>query len=375
MTGIVAVANMVGRPVLRRIVAVLVAVGLAFASGTTVLVSDAVTPPSVTLTSLTPTTASVGVPVSATLVVHSTGKVTAQDVTVAVRDSAGKNLDFPGAHSAALNGAYTYVSGSKTFPAGLYTEFGSYEVGGVWHPLASRTLTVSAAPTPTPAPSPTSGPVGFPGAWSTVFDDEFNGTALNASVWQPGWFGSGVTGPVNGSEPHPYTSTNVTESGGTLNLALTASNGALVSSNPDALGAGKGYQFTGPAVLEARVFIPGTGSSVSDWPAFWSDGQNWPADGEIDVMEGLGGGTAFHVHTNAGGPGQTVNVGPGWHTFAADWSGTKVTFYYDGSLVGSEPYATGNAPQYIVFDNSSGPDGTTPSVMQVDYVKVYTPAG
>lgn len=373
MTGIVAVTNMVGRPVLRRIAAVLVVVGVVFASANTV-VESAASSPAVTLTSLSPSSASTGVSTKATLVLHSSGKVAVQDVTVAVRSSTGANVDFPGAHSAALNGAYTYVSGSKTFAAGLYTEFGSYEVGGVWHPLASKTLTVSAAPTP----SPSSGPAGVPGAWSTVFDDEFNGTALNTSVWQPGWFGSGVTGPVNGSEPHPYTSTNVTESGGSLNLALTASNGALVSSNPDALGAGKGYQFTGPAVLEARVFIPGTGSTVNDWPAFWSDGQSWPGDGEIDVMEGLGGGTAFHVHTTAGGPGGDVNVGPGWHTFAAAWSGTSMTFYYDGVNVGSEPYSTGNAPQYILFDNTSsasigGP--TVPGVMQVDYVKVYTPAG
>lgn len=353
---------------MRRFLAALAALSVCFAGAGAGLAAGST--PVVTQVSLTPTALVAGQNAQAVLKVHSTGKVAAQNVVVAVRDAAGKNVDFPGAHSASLNGDYTFTSGAKAFPVGSYREYGSYELGGVWHPLTAVTLTVTA-----PAPS---GPAGVPGTWSAVFDDEFNGTALNADVWQPGWFGTGVTGPVNGAETHPYTSANVTVSGGTLNLALTASNGALVSSNPDALGAGKGYQFTGPAVLEARVFLPGTGSTVNNWPAFWSDGQSWPANGEIDVVEGLGGQTAYHVHTNAGGPGKTVNVGPGWHTFAAAWDGITMSFYYDGVNVGSEPYSTGNAPQYILFDNSSsasvgGP--TVPGVMQVDFVKVYTPAG
>ena len=343
--------------------------------GGIVVASNAATP-TITQTSLAPVSATAGVATKATLVVHSTGKLTVQSITVAVRDSKGNNLDFPGAHSQAVNGDYNYTTGARSFSAGSYTEFGSYELNGTWHPLPSKTFTVT-APTPTPIPTPpsASGPTGVPGAWKTAFDDEFNGTSLNTNVWQPGWFGTGQTGPVNSSEPHKYNSANVTESGGTLNLALTATNGSLVSSNPDALGTGKGFQFTAPSVIEASVYVPGNGSTVSNWPAFWTDGQSWPANGEIDVMEGLGGGTAYHVHTNAGGPGKTVNVGSGWHTFAASWSGTTMTFYYDGVNVGSEPYSTGNAPQYILFDNSSyGPDGTTPSVMKIDYVKVWVAA-
>ena len=340
----------------------------------------------VTGTALTPATLTAGVPSQAVLTVRSTGRIAVQAITVAVRDGAGTNLDFPGSHSATINGSYSYVSRARAFAAGNYTEFGAYEVGGVWHPLTSRTLTVSAAPAPNPGPGPTPtpepsappGPTGVPGAWAPAFDDEFNGTALDPGVWQPGWFGTGITGPVNRSETHPYSSANVSESGGTLNLALSADNGALVSSNPEVLGAGHGYDFTGPAVLEARVFVPGSGTTIDNWPAFWSDGQISPANGEVDVMEGLRGGSAFHVHTSAGGPGGTANVGPGWHSFAADWDGSTMSFYYDGRLVGGEPFATGNAPQYIVLDNSSsasvGGPTVTPATMRVDYVRVFTPA-
>lgn len=90
-----------------------------------------------------------------------------QDITVAVRDSGGHNLDFPGSHSVTLGGGGTslvpsvYTSGPKTFAAGTYTEFGSYEMGGTWYPLTSQTLTVTPAPS-TSDPNP--GPVGIPGA-------------------------------------------------------------------------------------------------------------------------------------------------------------------------------------------------------------------
>jgi hypothetical protein len=52
-----------------------------------------------------------------------------------------------------------------------------------------------------------------------------------------------------------------------------------------------------------------------------------------------------------------------------------MSFYYDGTLVGSEPYSTGNAPQYIVFDNtgSAGAATVSPSTLRVDYVRVSTP--
>lgn len=38
------------------------------------------------------------------------------------------------------------------------------------------------------------------------------------------------------------------------------------------------------------------------WPSFWTKGENWPAGGEIDIMEGINGMTAnqMALHTNAG---------------------------------------------------------------------------
>jgi len=43
-------------------------------------------------------------------------------------------------------------------------------------------------------------------------------------------------------------------------------------------------------------------SGCSLWPAWWSVGPNWPAGGEIDVLEGVQaqGNNAYHLHTSDG---------------------------------------------------------------------------
>jgi hypothetical protein len=212
-------------------------------------------------------------------------------------------------------------------------------------------------------------PLGVSGSWKLIFDDEFNGSALDTNTWAPYWF-------ANGDESNGTTmeSSNVSMSGGTLNLTLTtAGTGALVSTNPSG-GASPGFQFT-YGFLEARIFLPGSGSEIANWPAWWADGQNWPADGEIDVIEGLGGTAAYHFHDPSGGPGSSVSGNyTGWHTYGADWQPGSVTYYYDGVAVGSITSGITSAPMYLILENSGGSySGPTvePATMQVDYARVW----
>jgi hypothetical protein len=163
--------------------------------------------------------------------------------------------------------------------------------------------TVVTAPIAPVAPTP----VGVAGSWAMKFSDEFNGTALNTTKWQPGWFGSGITPPVNSAEKQCFDARQATVSGGALHLALVARAltcggvkrsyaSGMVTSNPDALGAGKGYQFTN-GVVEYRVFIPSDAAGrCANWPAVWSNGQNWPTTGEIDTYECLSSNASWHLH-------------------------------------------------------------------------------
>ena len=55
-----------------------------------------------------------------------------------------------------------------------------------------------------------------------TLDSEFNSTSLDTSIWQSGWFGTGITSPVNALEADCYSSSNVTFPGdGTMHLAVT----------------------------------------------------------------------------------------------------------------------------------------------------------
>ena len=178
---------------------------------------------------------------------------------------------------------------------------------GTYRDLPSHTMTVGAA-------APGSSPLGIPGTWNLELDSEFNGSSLNTSIWQTGWFGSGVTSPANTHEEDCYSPSNVTFPGdGTMHLSVTTAQstcggntypytGSMITTNPDDGRASGGYQFT-YGVVEALVYVPPSASStIANWPAVWADGQTWPADGEDDILEGLGGCACFHFnHASSSG--------------------------------------------------------------------------
>src|SRR4029077_3402733 len=119
--------------------------------------------------------------------------------------------------------------------------------------------------------------------------------------WQPGWFGaSGITPPVNSSSPQ-NNSAYVTISGGYLNLKVDSTYGSLVNTNPGNSSTATGFTLGYPCAFEARINVPGPFGStlVPNWLARWTDGQDWPGDGEIDILESLGAPAdwnAYHVH-------------------------------------------------------------------------------
>ncbi|MBW4077365.1 MAG: glycoside hydrolase family 16 protein, partial [Acidobacteria bacterium] len=233
------------------------------------------------------------------------------------------------------------------------------------------------ATTTTTAGSSSPLPVGtVAGPWNLIFDSEFNGTSLNPSKWSTGWFGSGITKGVNNNETECMDPAQVNVANGALSLTAIAKSetcGGVTQPYTSGMVTTNGlFSFT-YGYMEARIWLPGT-TSVADWPAFWADGQNWPTDGENDVVEGLAGQAQAHFHNTAGAQGPISGAGNfagGWHTFAADWEPGSVTYYYDGAKIGRITSGITSQPMYLILDLAVYQSFFTPGSMHVDYVRVW----
>jgi beta-glucanase (GH16 family) len=165
--------------------------------------------------------------------------------------------------------------------------------------------------------------------------------------------------------------------------------------------------------IEARLQLP---ESQGMWPAFWLLGNNistinWPACGELDVMEHIDGDdtpfggppsggaapgydwTQSSIHgtgLNGGTPYTTTGFSAAaWHTYGMIWSEGQIQYYVDSptniyetftpSSPGGGTWPFDQGPQFILLNLAVGgswpgnPDSTTvfPSSMLVDYVRIY----
>ena len=238
--------------------------------------------------------------------------------------------------------------------------------------LVSSLALISASGSPQPVGGAT-------GPWNLVFDSEFNGSTLDSSQWSTGAFGApGVTAGYDNLEQDCYNPAQVSVTGGALNITAIADGETCGGvTQPYATGSVTTYglfSFT-YGYMEARIWLPGSGI-IADWPAFWADGQSWPTDGEIDILEGLGGKACAHFHNPAGGPGSCASgtFTGGWHTFAADWEPGSITYYYDGTEFWHDTSGVTSAPMCLILDlalSSSMSANSVPATMRVAYVRVW----
>lgn len=214
-------------------------------------------------------------------------------------------------------------------------------------------------------------PLGVPGTWTLAFDDEFDGTALDASKWDPNWYGEG--GTMNNVATY---ASNVSVSGGYARLVLSSSNaGALIHT---------GYQagrYTLPVggYAEARVLFPGGGSSGPDiynWPAWWASGPSWPAAGEHDIAEGLSGQLTVNYHSPSGPHNQGAPPGAwgsAFHVYGVFRGPGYADVYWDGVKVESYPTDDDGQPQELIVNVGAGGTemlGAAGAVL-VDYVRAW----
>jgi beta-glucanase (GH16 family) len=234
-----------------------------------------------------------------------------------------------------------------------------------------------------------------------VWSQEFNGasgTGPDTSVWN---YDTGAGGWGNAELQNYTTSRSNSALDGAGNLVITARREGDGSYTSARIQSNDKFEVQ-YGRIEARIQIP-RGQGI--WPAFWmlggdlGAGTQWPASGEIDIMENVGY-EPHMVHGTVHGPGYSGGAGigaaythpQGWsfaddfHTFSIDWAPGSITWYVDGkqyhqvnrASVGSNTWVF-DKKFFLILNLAVGgqwpgyPDGTTqfPQQMKIDYVRVY----
>ena len=230
-------------------------------------------------------------------------------------------------------------------------------------------------------------------AMNLVWSDEFNTDgAPDASKW--GYdIGTGGGGWGN-NELEYYTNRldNASVSNGTLKI--TAKKETFNGSNyTSARLLTKGKFNAKYGKVEAKIKLP---AGVGTWPAFWMlgsnvDAVNWPACGEIDIMEHKGSdlnriyGT-LHYPGRAGGNADGTNTviqnaTTAFHVYTLEWTAATIKISVDGMVYynfnnsATTPF---NSDFFVILNFAMGGSFAGPvdpaftsATMEVDYVRVY----
>ena len=254
----------------------------------------------------------------------------------------------------------------------------------------------------TVTPPPTQPPAG----WRLVWQDEFNGNAIDGNKWSFEVNGSG--GGNNEQQYYTARPENASVANGVLSIKALrehycSTDGCREYTSARLRTLNKGDWTYGR--MEARIKLPG-GQGL--WPAFWmlpSDSTygGWAASGEIDILESVnagaaGGNTVYGtLHYGGSWPNNThtgtsfvpaTSILNDFHVYAVEWERGVIRFYVDGTLYNTQTqwWSSGGAfpapfdkrfhmllNVAVGGDWPGAPNGSTvlPQRMDVDYVRVY----
>lgn len=240
-------------------------------------------------------------------------------------------------------------------------------------------------------------PTTYPGK-TLVWSDEFSGNAINTNFWT---FEQGNNNGWGNAELQNYTdrSQNAFVSGGNLIIEARKENyngnnytsARMITKNKKTFKFGR---------VDIRAKTP-KGKGI--WPALWMlgnniDAVNWPACGEIDILELLGHepnkiygtlhwgvNSATHQSKGTNYVLSTGSFDQQFHVYSMVWDLDQIKLYIDDILffTGTKNDVSGNYPFnsdfFFIFNIAVGgnwpgsPDNTTsfPQRMIVDYVRVF----
>lgn len=267
--------------------------------------------------------------------------------------------------------------------------------------------TATARPVSPPPPSPAGGACDFDineatlgSGWTKTFDENFSGNFNLWNIWNGGAFNN---------ELQLYQADNLSIENG--NLVITARKEIKTGPTTPFDATPKTFNYTSgriestshfsasvstPVVrMMARIKLP---SGYGMWPAFWSYGDPWPTQGEIDILEARGQedkkyqtnyfyGKVANRNLVRGAEGFVTTVESlqtCYHVYEVIWSQNSLKFYFDGELVktnsgGYVPNLFGKTERITLnlavgglFFSNFNPSLIQTGTMYVDWVKVFT---
>jgi beta-glucanase (GH16 family) len=239
--------------------------------------------------------------------------------------------------------------------------------------------------------------------WTEIFTENFDSDLSMWNVWKGGAYN-------NEYQYYSDSIANLNIMGGVLEIAAIKDtvSGATTNSNPTA----KTFYFTSGRIesktlysansntpkirFAARIKLP---AGYGMWPAFWSYGNNWPTNGEIDAMEAKGNlpyqyGTNYFYGTSPGTDlvhnsevstvTSATSLTDSYHVYEVIWEQDKLTYLLDSVIVSTKtgPYIPSmfGKSQTITLNLAIGgdyfgnpaPSSIVTGTMYVDWVKAYS---